>query len=325
MTPHFRAVVLRSRPIRALLLVGVCACLSVENAAAQASQSLDRARLFQNQPTFAPDPSATITGTDGSHADASPNDPDLGEQAILKRQEHYQAFTVSVATPIFYTSNVALTRTGEESDLLFAPYAGITYAPRLTRTLYATFSLEQQQFYYDRFDELDFGSFNARAGLIYQLPELRDLVLRAEYFFNRLTASNSFDEFFSNHALVLSAELPFRIGRAQQVSFGTNAHISLYADPEQPGRHDFDVFVAYSVALTRSLNLTAVGRLALREYTDSDRTDVSEILALNATYRFTKWLSASATATYAANQSNQSVFEYDVANVGAVVSLSYKF
>ncbi|MDQ3626245.1 MAG: hypothetical protein M3372_03860 [Verrucomicrobiota bacterium] len=129
-------------------------------------------------------------------------------------------------------------RTGEESDLLFAPYAGIAYAPRLTRTLYATFSLEQQQFYYDRFDGLDFGSFNARAGLTYQLPQLRDLVLRAEYFYNRLMASNSFDEFFSNHALFLSAELPFRIGRAQQVSVGTNANISFHADPEQPGRQE---------------------------------------------------------------------------------------
>ncbi|MDQ3626246.1 MAG: hypothetical protein M3372_03865 [Verrucomicrobiota bacterium] len=68
-----------------------------------------------------------------------------------------------------------------------------------------------------------------------------------------------------------------------------------------------------------------MGRLALRKYTESDRTDASEILALNATYRFTKWLSASASATYAMNQSDENVFDYDVANLGAAVSLNYKF
>ena len=314
-----------SEAVPAVLLLLLFLASQPREAQAQGGQPIDRARLFQNQPTFGQDPTASITGPDASHADASPNDPDLGEQAILKRQEHYRAFTVSLATPIFYTSNVALTRTGEESDLLFAPFAGIAYAPRLARTLYANFSVEQQQFYYDRFDELDFGSFNARAGLSYQLPQLHDLLLRAEYNYHRLTSASSFDEFFANHSLFFSAELPFRIGRAQQVSVGANANVSVHSDPEQPGRHDFDVFVGYSVNLTRSLNLAAVGRLALREYTDVDRTDVSEIFALSATYRFTKWLSAAATATCAANQSSESVFDYDVANLGAAVSLNYKF
>ena len=314
-----------SLPLRAFLLVAVLTAFTPLAGRAQDGQVIDRARLFQNEPMLRDDPTMAVTGPDSSHAEASPNDPDLGEQAILKRQERYRAFTVSVATPIFYTSNVALARSGAEGDLLVAPVAGISYMPRLTRTLYALFSLEQQQFYYDRFDELDFGSFDARAGLTYQLPQFHDLLLRAAYNYNRLTSGSSFDGIFSDHSLWFSAELPFRIGRAQQVSLGTNANVSFHSDPEQPGRHDFDLFVAYSVNLTRSLNVAAVGRLALRDYTDSDRTDVSEILALNATYRFTKWLSASATTTFASSQSSESLFDYDVANVGAALALAYRF
>lgn len=287
-------------------------------------QVVDRADLLRTQPTIREDPYDPITGTDNSHAAASPNDPDLGEQAILKRQEHYRAFTVTLATPILYTSNVALVRSGEEHDFIIAPEFGITYAPRISRTLFATFALEQQQFFYSRFGELDFGSFDARAGLSYVAPKLRDLLLRAEYTYNRLT-SDGFDEIFSDHSLFLSAELPFRIGRAQQVSVGTNAKIVLDTNPEQPGRHDFEGYVGYSAALTRSLTLTAVGRLAVREYVDGDRTDVSEVLALGATYRFNKWLSASATSTLAWNQSDDDVFEYDVANVGAALAFSYRF
>ena len=307
----------------ALLLIGFAASATVFGQT-PGGQVLDRADLLRTQPTLRQDPYEPVTGPDSTHAVASPNDPDLGEQAILKRQEHYRAFTVSVAAPIFYTSNVALVRTGEEHDVIFAPEFGITYAPKITRTLYASFSLGQQQFYYDRFSELDFGSFDARAGLTYQLPQLRNLTLHAGYQYNRLT-TDEFDEFFSDHSLVLNAELPFRIGRAQQVSLGTTAKVALDTDPEEPGRHDLDAYVGYSVALTRALTLTAAGRLALREYIDNDRTDVSEVLALSATYRFTKWLSASATSTLAWNQSDQDVFEYDVANVGAAVGFSYRF
>ncbi len=81
---------------------------AISSAAAQSpSQSLDRAELLQNVPPISDDPYDPITGTDSSHAAASPNDPDLGEQVILKRQERYRPFTVSVAAPFFYTSNVA--------------------------------------------------------------------------------------------------------------------------------------------------------------------------------------------------------------------------
>ena len=285
---------------------------------------LDRADLLRTPPTLREDPYDPITGPDDRHAAPSPNDPDLGEQAILKRQEHYRAFTVSFATPIFYTSNVALVRSGEEHDFIFAPEFGISYAPRITRTLFATIALEQQQFYYGRFGELDFGSFDARAGLAYQLPRLHNLLLRAEYNYNRLT-SDGFDEFFSDHSIFLNADLPFRIGRAQQVSVGTSARFTLDSDPEAPGRHDFEGYVVYSVNLTRALTVVAAGRLAVRDYVEGGRTDVSEVLALSATYRFTKWLSASATSTLAWNQSDQDVFDYDVANVGGAVAFTYRF
>ena len=306
------------------MLLAALASLPAVYGQTPGGQVLDRADLLRTQPTLRQDPYEAVSGLDSTHAAASPNDPDLGEQAILKRQEHYRAFAVSVAAPIFYTSNVALVRTGEEHDVVFAPEFGITYAPKIARTLYASFSLGQQQFYYDRFGALDFGSFDARAGLTYQLPKLHNLVLRAEYAFNRLT-TDDFDEFFTDHSLIFTAELPFRIGRAQQVAVGTSAKLALDTDPEEPGRHDFDGYVAYGVALTRALTVTAAGRLAVRDYLDDDRTDISEVLALTATYSFTKWLSASASSTLAWNQSDQEVFEYDVANVGGALAFSYRF
>ncbi|HSH38359.1 MAG TPA: outer membrane beta-barrel protein, partial [Chthoniobacterales bacterium] len=183
----------------------------------------------------------------------------------------------------------------------------------------------RQYFFYDRFDELDFASIDARAGLAYSLPKLNNLQLRADYLYNRLTDEGSFDAFFTSHALAFGAELPFRIGRAQQVSIGTDVSLNLDSDPDGPGRHDFSAFLGYSVNLTRALTISAVARVIARNYTDSDRTDVSGILAVSATYRFTKWLSANAVTTLVTNDSDQDVFDYDVANAGVALSFGLRF
>ena len=287
------------------------------------TQAVDRAQLLRAQPSLRDEP--TTDDAEGEETVAtSPNDPDLGEQAILKRSERYRAFTVYASTPISYTSNVALVSTGEQDDLLFTPNFGVIYAPKFTPTLYGNFSIGQQFFHYDQFSELDFGSLDVRAGVTYIVPRLHNLLLRADYGYNRLT-SDGYDEFFSNHSLNFAAELPFRIGRAQQISVGADASISIAASPDEPARHDVSPFVAYAVNVSRDLTLAAVGRVAWREYAEGDRSDVSGILALTATYRFTPWFSANAIATFATSDSNQDVFDYDVINLGLALSLAAKF
>ncbi len=289
------------------------------------SAAQDRAQLLRTPVGLRGEPVDSATGTDAAHAVASPNDPDLGEQAILKRADAYQAWTFFTSAPFSYTSNVALSRSGEQDDVLFTPAVGINYAPRITRTLYANVGVTQQFFYYDQFDGLNFASFDFRAGLVYTVPAWHNLLVRADYDFNRLTSENLDDEIFTNHSLNFGAELPFRIGRAQQISVGSDFSFSVASHPDAPARNDYSGFVGYSVNLSRDLTLSAVGRLAVRDYVEGDRTDVSGILALSANYRFNKWLSVNAISTFAKNSSNQSVFDYDVFNLGGAVSLSFRF
>src|ERR1041385_1373218 len=66
----------------------------------------DRAQLLR-PPSSATDPYSEENGVDNGRAAESENDADVGEQEILKRIERYEPFTVSIATPIYYTSNVA--------------------------------------------------------------------------------------------------------------------------------------------------------------------------------------------------------------------------
>jgi hypothetical protein len=90
-------------------------------------------------------------------------------------------------------------------------------------------------------------------------------------------------------------------------------------------RNDYEVYAGYSVSLARSFFINAVGRIVVRQYWEGDRTDVNEILALTANYRVNKYLTVSAVSTLAANQSNHSVFDYKVANLGGAVAASVKF
>ncbi|MEY2560911.1 MAG: hypothetical protein QOG51_1326 [Verrucomicrobiota bacterium] len=322
----FKFLRCRGRFAAALLCAGATAvAIDATRAQTPVTQDVDRAQLLRNQTLMHGDAYSLENGDDNGYAVESPNDPDLGEQQILKRIERYEPFSVSVATPFYYTSNVALAKSGARGDVLVAPTAGVTYAPQFSRTFFGSFTVQQQSFYYDRYSDLDFGSFDFRAGLVYIVPKLHNLMLRGEYDYNRLTFSNSFNEFFSNHSIFVSAELPFRIGRAQQFSLGTDANFSVHAEPAPPRRHEFDVYAGYAVRLTRSFSLDATGRIFVRDYYTTDRTDVSEVFALTANYRVTKCFSASAASTLAWSQSSKSVFDYSVANIGGALSLSFRF
>ena len=313
-----------SRPVSLRFLLLVILALAVRSANAQGTAA-DRARLLQNQSNFTPPSTVSPSGVDQGYAAASPNDSDLGEQAILKRVEKYEPFTIETGVPIYYTSNVALVDRGRVSDVIIAPVIGVTYAPKFQKTLYGEFTVRQQFFYYQDLSSFDFASFDVIAGLVYYVPSFHNMALRANLDYNRLTGTDNFDDFFSNVALGVSAEIPFRIGRAQQISVGADANVSLFATPDPPQRNDFGVYVGYSVNVSRNLSLNAAGRLVVRPYDSGGRTDVSEILALSANYHIREWLTLSAISTFVANQSNRSAFDYEVFNIGGGITLSWKF
>jgi len=281
--------------------------------------------MAREQSAVGPGPVVTTTGVDNSHIVTSPNDADLGEQQILKRAETYQPFSVSVSVPIYWTSNVALTNQGEQSDFFVSPVAAVAYQPRLAKGLFGNIGVREQLFYYNRITSFDFGSFDIDVGLTYTVAQWHDLLLHIGYNYNRLTEKNTFHSFFSNHVFIASAEMPFRLSRSQQVSVGIDANISATADPNPPRRDDFEVYLGYSAQLTRALFLGATGRFVVHDYILGDRVDVAEVVALSASYSLSKYVNANVVGSFAADQSNHSVFDYQVGNIGGAVSFSIRF
>lgn len=287
---------------------------------------INRASLTQSQaqaPYLQPSGTAPVVSNE---AIPSPNDADLGVQAILKRQEQYDPWTASLSTPVYYTSNVALTNSGVVDDVVSAPVAAVFYQPRITKALYGLLDVREQLFYYNNYPAFDFGSLDLEAGLTYSVPAWHNLMLRAEYDFNRLTESDRvLDEFFQNHCIIVGAEIPFRFGRAQQLTLGADANISVAADHQSPRRNDYEAYAGYLLHLTRALSVNAIGRVVVRDYHQNDRTDVSEILSLTLAYQLTDWWSVSAISTFARSDSNHDVFDYNLANVGGDLALSVRF
>jgi len=210
------------------------------------------------------------------------------------------------------------------SDVVLASSFIFAYQPRLTKTLYGEFIASQQLFYYDRLSSFNFTSFDAIAGLVYYLPTYHNLTLRLRYDYNRLM-TDEWDEFFANHSVVVSADMPFRFGRAMQLNLGALANISFAADPSGPQRSDFEAYAGYHVQFSRSFSMDAVGRVLFKKYYEGARNDVSELLAVTADYRVREWLTLSAVSTFAWNQSNHSVFDYSVVNLGGALALTFKF
>jgi len=210
--------------------------------------------------------------------------------------------------------------------VVIAPVAGLYYDPRVTKSLYLHFGAREQIFYYGKYTAFDFGSLDAEAGLSYYLPKLHNLLLRAEYDFNRLTSGDHLGaEFFSNHTIILDAEVPFQINRAQRFTLGVDTNLSVGADHQSPRRNDYESYLAYSIFLTRAFSIDAAGRVVVRDYHQNDRTDVSEILSGAANYRLTNWCTLSAIGSFARSDSNHDVFDYSVGNIGGALSLAVKF
>src|ERR1700730_6158796 len=299
---------------------GLLLVLAFANRGSAQSSEADRAALTQSQAPY-----GTSPVTDG-HVVSTPNDSDLGEQEILKREERYEPFTATAGVPFYWTSNVAVARTHERDDFIEAPSAGLYFQPRITRTIFGLVDIREQMFLYDRFDEFDFNSFDVDVGLSCAVPQLDNLLLRLQYNYNRLSTDQGWDEFFSDHSIIFNAEAPVPLGRNQQLAFGTYVKISLASDPEAPRRDDYEAYVSYNVNLTRAFSVNAAARLVVRDYIhQQSRVDMSEIGCLGARYRLTKYFTASALGTWAANQSNKHFFDYQVANAGGALSLAIKF
>ncbi len=307
-----------------LFCVGTAVALASASAFAQSPTA--NARVEQAQ-KFRPEASAQDSGSlpafSLDQAPASPGDPDLGEQVILRRKEKLTPFKLFADVSGFYTSNAALTDKHTVDDFFLVAQVGASYQTQVVPNLYAEATVRQATFRYAKFDELDFDSLNAGAGLTYVSRPLWGLAFSVRYNFNRLTDGSQHDEFFKNHTVTLAVQKTYELSKAHYL-YGGYASVFGWSEPVAPQRDEHGIYLGYHASLSRSISADASYRIALFDYVHG-RADWNQSLTVAVKWDATRWLSIAASISGGLNHSNREVFDYKVFSGGVGITASIAF
>jgi hypothetical protein len=315
----------RRRLARAVTVAGVFS--SVPQAGAQTSTANSAVQQVQIFTSRADQNRATeeriSTAAELPAGEEAAADADLGEQWMFKPNAPLQPWSAHADISGFYTTNAALASSGAQSDRFLVADIGFGYARPIGGNWAVAANVQQGFFRYDEFTALDFDSLGANAGVSYQARQLADILFSLHYGINRLTRATYEDQLFLGNTIALNATKLVKLTSADTVEF-TGGLGYTFADPDELERAEFRLSVGYALRVTRSLTATAVARTELFEYSH-DRQDLLQSIALGARYDFTKWISASASASLANNISNRNEFDYGVFNGGLTVSAHVQF
>jgi hypothetical protein len=262
-------------------------------------------------------------GTPIGDSDASSDDDSFGTQVLLKSKERVRTFAITGDTSIFYTSNVALTRSGERDDAFVVANAGVSWTPRLSPQWEAQLAAHASIFRYQDVSDLDFENLGFGAGLFWTPEHFWGLDLFAHYDFIELLNRHS-EEILSDHEFTIGAQKVFSLGRGQTFTIGVTAMAGI-TDPEIVRRQQAGIFFGYHLQLTRALETELFYRLAGYFYDAAHRNDLNQILSWNLRYRLAAWADLNAFVSYGINRSDDAAFDYNVATGGAGVGVTIRF
>ena len=257
------------------------------------------------------------------HSDSDNND--IGEQQILKRIEQWQAFILSANAALFHTDNVALGSTAEQNDHYMTASLGLSYQPRITKTLLGEFSINQSVYRYDEFRQLDFDGLSMDLGLVLSVPKLANSMLFIRYSYDRLTDTREHHEFYTSHAISFGIHKIFSLSKAHYFYLGASYDLSIDTVPLLPQRDQFSIYGGYSLNITRSIRFAASHKSTFYDYRSGGREDWNHLYSLSANYYLTKWFYLTASAALYQNDSNLGIFNYEAINYGLGLGVQVKF
>ncbi|HOV90295.1 MAG TPA: hypothetical protein PKW07_06235 [Syntrophorhabdaceae bacterium] len=260
----------------------------------------------------------------GTTAPPTPGEDAMGQQVILKRKAKYQPFSAFGNIGWNWTSNVALTKDNPQDDNYFLTTTGISYQPIIHPNLLGEITAMYQWFRYDRFTDMNFDSFNTGAGLTYVIPELDQLAISARYNYNRLTDGNARGEYYRNNSITLGLFKMFPLARAHYIYAAYSSQFG-FSDPKVYQRDYHSLVSGYYLDITSKWSFEGSLRISYIPYAENGREDYNESVTLVIGYKPKPWININFSALAAFNQSNQSVFEYNMVNISPNISVKIKF
>jgi hypothetical protein len=305
------------------LLVGAL-CLSIIVLPAKAETSLDPNRASTLSTLFGKvDP--WNDPTSGAFAPKTAGDSDLGDQVILMPQGAYKPFSFRLTELANWTSNAALSDTNELEDFYSHTEASLQFVPQITGSTFADFSASYGIFRYSDNSSLDFDDFEASAGVIHIFRDLADLSVWFRYNHSHLLDSGDHDEIFTDHALEAGFYFPIPITTRQQTYVSYASEFSIDGNPRYAARNEHGLTLGYRLIPTDTLELTAHYSFYVFDYVEGTRTDLLHSAGLSLTTHLTKAIDATISGSYSLNDSNTSGGDYQVGDLGAILSIEIDF
>ena len=262
----------------------------------------------------------TVTTTSG----------EFGEMPILYRRSNWEPFNVRLDLDVTYTDNATLAPDHEINDVYFREALTLSSTPQIKGRFFGDLSVRQATHVYDEVGELDFDSLDVYAGGIYILPREMPLIGDASTFvryrYNELYERAFSNGFYENQSVILGIQKTWRPRRGHSFYFGYTSAFSVDTDPEQFQRHEHSWFSGYQIKWTDQISTSLNYRGSYYDYTNfGGRSDVNNIVTLDAEYQFNEWASLRAFASYTWNESDMDQFDYESGSIGAGVTLQVRF
>jgi len=265
-----------------------------------------------------------------STSPSTPGDSDLGDQVLLYEEPPYDPFQIGARFTIIHTNNVLLSDLNPDDDR-YAVYEGFfNFTPRITSRLYGNIGYSHQFYHYQERGNLNFDSQTVTAGLSAPMPELWNILLYANYSYNRLTYAkgnpdgDALTEFYRSHAATAGILKSIPFSRAHYLYFGPSGRWAL-TDPFTVARDEYSFLFGYDVDFTRWLNANLAHTTNFFDYKSNDRDDINQVLTGTVTVSPWSWLDVSVFSSYGTNNSTNEALNYEFFNIGGRVQASYEF
>lgn len=307
-------------------------CAAIIAVSALDAQTLDPTRFGEGirplaiPKLFEEDSAGTGSVDDSTEfAPESPGDDDLGQQLILQDREKQRWLSASADLFTYWTDNAANLSTGEQEDFFLGGQVSIAARPRISDRLYGDAFISQQFYRYDENDILDYEYFQAGLGVFYQEPRLLDSVLFFQGQYGRTTADNFSQEVYDSFSLLAGIQKSFVIDHRNSLALNLMGDWDLASDNDNLIHGEYIADISYRHKLMRDLFLTASYRFTWFDYYDVDRSDALNTLGAFVNWTPKPWLNVYLGTSMNFNESDVNVFDYQTANIGGGVGVTYRF
>ncbi|MBK1831524.1 outer membrane beta-barrel protein [Verrucomicrobiaceae bacterium R5-34] len=260
-------------------------------------------------------------------APTSPGDSDLGDQLILKRYQGRAPLRFDIATHLFWTDNVASTRSNEDDGVIWKTRAAASWKPRIGDNLFADFSITQSIYRYDSPSRLDFERTDGRVGLVKIVPEFFDMLFFARYEYARVTSGSLSDGIYNSHRLRVGAHKVFLSTPKHTAYVALDYAYDLNTKPSRLERDEYSAHLGYTYQITDDLKAVFFYHLALYDYDQAGRDDVNQVAGAELYWQLNRSARVHASLLYAENDSNLSdgAADYSAFQGGLGLGMTFNF